>query len=99
MQILGPSAGAFGDHHQHWQRTAGGVHDVRRQRVAGLAVLLAVRAAVAVIVEGPNHYSRKIHARMVEGKAYGCAFDNVGGFESLVHDVNSATAYTTLTSY
>ncbi len=34
----------------------------------------------------PNHYSRIIHANMVDGKAYGFAYDDVGGFESLVHD-------------
>lgn len=33
----------------------------------------------------PNHYSRIIHANMVDGKAYGFAYDDVGGFESLVH--------------
>ncbi|WP_229068616.1 beta-1,3-glucanase family protein [Actinoplanes sp. DH11] len=34
----------------------------------------------------PNHYSRIIHANMADGKAYGFAYDDVGGFESLVHD-------------
>ena len=34
----------------------------------------------------PNHYSRIIHANMVDGRAYGFAYDDVGGFESLVHD-------------
>ena len=33
-----------------------------------------------------NHYSRIIHANMADGKAYGFAYDDVGGFESLVHD-------------
>jgi hypothetical protein len=34
----------------------------------------------------PNHYSRIIHANMVDGKAYGFAYDDVGHFESLVND-------------
>ncbi|WP_374271050.1 beta-1,3-glucanase family protein [Actinoplanes sp. M2I2] len=34
----------------------------------------------------PNHYSRIIHANMADGKAYGFAYDDVGGFESLVND-------------
>jgi hypothetical protein len=46
-----------------------------------------------------NHYARKIHARMVDGRAYAFAFDDVGGFESLVHDANPATAYITLTAF
>jgi hypothetical protein len=33
----------------------------------------------------PNHYSRIIHEQMVDGKAYGFAYDDVGHFESLVH--------------
>ncbi|BCL17369.1 glycoside hydrolase family 64 protein [Micromonospora sagamiensis] len=33
-----------------------------------------------------NQYARLIHANMVDGKAYAFAFDDVGGFESLVHD-------------
>ena len=32
-----------------------------------------------------NHYSRLIHANMVDGKAYGFAFDDVQAQESLVH--------------
>ncbi|WP_313896985.1 glycoside hydrolase family 64 protein [Streptomyces sp. GC420] len=43
-----------------------------------------------------NHYSRKIHAQMADGKAYGFAFDDVGAHESLVHDGNPQTAYVTL---
>ncbi|MGA5504501.1 glycoside hydrolase family 64 protein [Streptomyces umbrinus] len=43
-----------------------------------------------------NHYSRKIHAQMVDGKAYGFAFDDVGAHESLVNDSNPQTAYITL---
>jgi hypothetical protein len=43
-----------------------------------------------------NHYSRKIHAQMADGKAYGFAFDDVGAHESLVHDGNPAQAYLTL---
>jgi hypothetical protein len=43
-----------------------------------------------------NHYSRKIHAQMVDGKAYGFAFDDVGANEALVHDGNPQVAYITL---
>jgi hypothetical protein len=43
-----------------------------------------------------NHYSRKIHAQMVDGKAYGFAFDDVGAHESLVHDGAPQVAYMTL---
>lgn len=43
-----------------------------------------------------NHYSRLIHERMVDGKAYGFAFDDVGHHESLVHDGNPAQASITL---
>ncbi|MFD3946137.1 glycoside hydrolase family 64 protein [Streptomyces sp. NPDC058579] len=43
-----------------------------------------------------NHYSREIHARMADGKAYGFAFDDVGAHESLVHDGNPQQAYVTL---
>ncbi|MGI5285624.1 glycoside hydrolase family 64 protein [Nonomuraea polychroma] len=46
-----------------------------------------------------NHYARKIHNHMVDGKAYAFAFDDVGGFESLVHDGNPIEAYVTLTSF
>jgi hypothetical protein len=40
----------------------------------------------------PNHYSRIIHANMVDGKAYGFPYDDVGGFESLVHDGDPRSA-------
>ncbi|MDX6258779.1 MAG: hypothetical protein QOH84_467 [Kribbellaceae bacterium] len=43
-----------------------------------------------------NHYSRKIHAQMADGKAYGFAFDDVGNHEALVHDGNPQQAYITL---
>ncbi|WP_435835554.1 glycoside hydrolase family 64 protein [Streptomyces avermitilis] len=43
-----------------------------------------------------NHYARKIHAQMVDGKAYAFAFDDVGNQESLVHDGNPLQAYLTL---
>ncbi|RGC66975.1 Glucan endo-1,3-beta-glucosidase precursor [Micromonospora sp. MW-13] len=33
-----------------------------------------------------NQYARVIHANMSDGKAYAFAFDDVGAFESLVHD-------------
>lgn len=43
-----------------------------------------------------NHYSRKIHNHMADGKAYGFAFDDVGAFESLVHDGDPVAAGITL---
>jgi hypothetical protein len=43
-----------------------------------------------------NHYSRKIHAQMVDGRAYGFAFDDVGTHEALVHDGNPQQAFITL---
>ncbi|MEU4604245.1 glycoside hydrolase family 64 protein [Kribbella sp. NPDC023972] len=43
-----------------------------------------------------NHYARKIHAQMADGKAYAFAFDDVGNHESLVHDGNPQQAYLTL---
>ncbi|MEV4315195.1 glycoside hydrolase family 64 protein [Actinocrispum sp. NPDC049592] len=43
-----------------------------------------------------NHYARKIHAQMVDGKAYGFAFDDVNNCESLVHDGNPVQAFMTL---
>ena len=46
-----------------------------------------------------NHYARKIHAQMVDGKAYAFAFDDVGNFESLVNDGNPQTAFLTLDSF
>lgn len=39
-----------------------------------------------------NRYARIIHANMVDGKAYAFAFDDVGGFESLVHDGDPRSA-------
>ncbi|WP_434587624.1 glycoside hydrolase family 64 protein [Streptomyces sp. A5-4] len=43
-----------------------------------------------------NHYARKIHQQMVDGKAYGFAFDDVGAHESLVHDGNPQQALISL---
>jgi Beta-1,3-glucanase len=43
-----------------------------------------------------NQYARKIHAQMVDGKAYAFAFDDVGNFESLVNDGNPTSATMTL---
>lgn len=47
----------------------------------------------------PNHYSRIIHANMVDGRAYGFAYDDVGGFESLVHSGDPRSATITLTPF
>ncbi|SDW67637.1 Beta-1,3-glucanase [Amycolatopsis xylanica] len=46
-----------------------------------------------------DHYSRKIHEQMVDGKAYGFSFDDVGNFESLVHDPNPRSARVILTPF
>ncbi len=39
-----------------------------------------------------NHYSRIVHENMVDGKAYGFAFDDVAAQESLVHDGDPRSA-------
>ncbi|MDQ1652810.1 MAG: hypothetical protein QOI35_2010 [Cryptosporangiaceae bacterium] len=46
-----------------------------------------------------NHFSRIVHANMVDGRAYGFPFDDVGHFESLVHDANPSSASITLTTF
>ncbi|TDC97166.1 beta-1,3-glucanase family protein [Actinomadura sp. 7K507] len=46
-----------------------------------------------------NHYSRIVHANMADGRAYGFPFDDVGGFESLVHDGDPASAAIGLTPW
>ncbi|MEU4349062.1 glycoside hydrolase family 64 protein [Streptomyces sp. NPDC023838] len=43
-----------------------------------------------------NQYAREIHARMVDGRAYAFAFDDVGNHESLVNDGDPRQAYLTL---
>jgi hypothetical protein len=47
----------------------------------------------------PNHYSRIIHENMVDGKAYGFAYDDVGHFESLVHAGDPRLASIILTPF
>ncbi|GAA0564770.1 glycoside hydrolase family 64 protein [Actinomadura livida] len=49
--------------------------------------------------EVTNHYSRIVHANMADGRAYGFPFDDVGGFESLVHDGSPASAAIGLTPW
>jgi hypothetical protein len=46
-----------------------------------------------------NHYSRLIHQNMVDGKAYGFAFDDVQAQESLVHDGDPRSAGIILTPF
>jgi hypothetical protein len=46
-----------------------------------------------------NHYSRIVHANMVDGKAYGFPFDDVGHFESLVKDPSPNSAGIILTPF
>ncbi|GAA3628701.1 glycoside hydrolase family 64 protein [Kineosporia mesophila] len=47
----------------------------------------------------PNHYARIIHQNMVDGRAYAFAFDDVGNFESLVHDGDPRSAAIVLTPF
>ncbi|MGK5680332.1 glycoside hydrolase family 64 protein [Actinoplanes sp. URMC 104] len=46
-----------------------------------------------------NVYAKVIHANMVDGKAYAFAFDDVGAFESLVHDGDPRSAGIHLTPF
>jgi hypothetical protein len=46
-----------------------------------------------------NHYSRIVHENMVDGKAYGFPFDDVGHFESLVKDPDPSAAGITLSAF
>ncbi|GAA4066583.1 glycoside hydrolase family 64 protein [Nonomuraea soli] len=46
-----------------------------------------------------NHYARIIHANMTDGKAYAFPFDDVGAFESLVHDGDPRSAGIILTPF
>jgi len=46
-----------------------------------------------------NHYSRIIHEQMVDGKAYGFAFDDVQNQESLVHSGDPRRAGIVLTPF
>ncbi|MEV4344958.1 beta-1,3-glucanase family protein [Actinoplanes sp. NPDC049596] len=46
-----------------------------------------------------NVYAKVIHANMVDGKAYAFAFDDVGAFESLVHDGDPRSAGIVLTPF
>ena len=40
----------------------------------------------------PNRYGKAVHEAMADGKAYAFAFDDVGAFESLVHDGDPRSA-------
>ncbi|RZU51490.1 beta-1,3-glucanase [Krasilnikovia cinnamomea] len=46
-----------------------------------------------------NQYARIIHANMADGKAYAFPFDDVGNFESLVHDGDPRSAAIILTPF
>jgi len=46
-----------------------------------------------------DHYSRILHSFEKDGRAYGFAFDDVGHFESLVHDAAPKSATITLTAF
>ncbi|MCE0535441.1 glycoside hydrolase family 64 protein [Kineosporia rhizophila] len=47
----------------------------------------------------PNHYARIMHQNMVDGRAYAFAFDDVGNFESLVHNGDPRAASIVLTPF
>lgn len=47
----------------------------------------------------PNLYGRAVHAAMADGRAYAFAFDDVGAFESLVHDGDPRSARLDLTPF
>jgi len=47
----------------------------------------------------PNLYGRAVHAAMTDGHAYAFPFDDVGAFESLVHDGDPRSARIELTSF
>jgi hypothetical protein len=46
-----------------------------------------------------NQYAKLVHANMADGKAYAFAFDDVGNFESLVHDDAPTSAAITLNPF
>ena len=46
-----------------------------------------------------NQYAKYIHANMVDGRAYAFAFDDVGAFESLVHDGSPKAASISLPAF
>jgi len=46
-----------------------------------------------------NEYAKAVHAAMVDGRAYAFAFDDVGAFESLVHDGDPRSARIDLTPF
>jgi hypothetical protein len=47
----------------------------------------------------PNLYGKVVHAAMADGRAYAFAFDDVGAFESLVHDGDPRSARIDLTPF
>ena len=46
-----------------------------------------------------DSYAKTMHANMVDGRAYGFAFDDVGNFESLVHDGDPRSASVTIAPF
>ncbi|MCW2503596.1 MAG: sugar hydrolase [Actinomycetia bacterium] len=71
---------------------------LNRGTLAAVATQPDNNAADFYKVTACNQYARKIHARMVDGKAYAFAFDDVGNFEALVHDGAPQQAYITIDS-
>lgn len=56
-------------------------------------------AADFYLTDIANHYSRILHENMVDGKAYGFAFDDVADFASYVQDHSPTAVTVTLTPF
>lgn len=69
---------------------------LNRSTLAEYAVQPTTDASKFYQVTPTNQYAKFIHANMVDGKAYAFAFDDVGNFESLVHNATPAQAGITL---
>ena len=72
---------------------------LNRSTLAEISVQPSTDASKFYQATPTNQYSRFIHANMVDGKAYGFAFDDVGNFESLVHDGAPKQASITLPAF
>jgi len=66
----------------------------------GTSTLEPVTDASAFYRSTPaNEYAKAVHAAMADGRAYAFAFDDVGAFESLVHDGDPRSARIDLTPF
>lgn len=72
---------------------------LNRSTLAEISVQPSTDASKFYQATPTNQYSRFIHANMIDGKAYGFAFDDVGNFESLVHDGAPKQASITLPAF